>query len=427
MHKFLIITLAALSTLQALNMDESVALGLKNATKLKEVALNQELINVNKKSKEASQFGAFELVGSYDSYNLPRTLAPLTPSSITPNIATTQNLFSGGVKYSVALFTGFAQTKSIEIENIQQSSADIFEKLTQEQLVYNIKNIYLSLLSLQKQQEALDAYIKAQEQFLATVHDAVLLGKKAFIDELKAQSDLQESLSKRENLISSTEILKESLRYIIDKDVGVLEDISIEVVKQEFDLESLNLLDRMKALDLSLQIIDKKIGMKNSYKYPQISFDAYYGQNFGFNDAANPNEGDFNTQELWQFGVKIKYSLYDFGVNAYDSEALELQKLQNQAQNEGLKRELYRDVHIGLSGLNKTIADYKNSVTKYELLDTSAEIEKVRYDNGLVSINDLLFVNAQKELAKASMIDAKYSYQKALYYIEYILEKGVKQ
>lgn len=427
MHKFVLMTLVALTSLHALNMDESVALGLKNATKLKETALSQEIVAINKKSKEAAQLGAFELIGTYDSYNLPRTLAPLTPSSISPTIPTTENLFSTGVKYSVALFTGFAQTKNIEIEDIQKSSAEIFEKLTQEQIVYNVKNIYLSMLSLQNQQEALDGYIGAQEQFVATVHDAVILGKKAYIDELKAQSDLQESLSKKQNLISSREILEESLRYIIDDDVGTLEDISINVVKKEFDMESLDLLDRVQALDLTLKIIDTKIGIKNSYKYPQISFDAYYGQNFGFNDAKNPNEGDFNNQELWQVGFKIKYTLYDFGVNSYESQILELQKIQSQAQNEGFKRELYRDARIGLSGLNKTIADYKNSVTKYELLDASAEIEKARYDNGLASINDLLFVNAQKELAKASMIDAKYSYQKALYYIEYILEKGVKQ
>lgn len=427
MRKTFIVALLSFTALQALSLDESVALGLKNATKLKETALSQEIVAINKKSKEAAQLGAFELIGAYDSYNLPRTLAPLTPSSISPTIPTTENLFSTGVKYSVALFTGFAQTKNIEIEDIQKSSAEIFEKLTQEQIVYNVKNMYLSMLSLQNQQKALDAYIQAQEQFVATLHESVTLGKKAYIDELKAQSDLQESLAKKQNLKSSREILEESLRYVIDGNVGTLEDISIDVVKKEFEIESLELLDRVKALDLTLKIIDMKIGIKNSYKYPQISFDAYYGQNFGFNDAANPNEGDFNNQELWQVGIKIKYTLYDFGANSYEAQMLELQKIQTQAQNEGFKRELYRDLHIGLSGLNKTIADYKNSVTKYELLDASAEIEKARYDNGLASINDLLFVNAQKELAQASMIDAKYSYQKALYYIEYILEKGVKQ
>lgn len=425
MYKFLAITLVAFTWLQALSIDESVALGLHNATKLKEAGFNQEIASMNKKSKEASALGAFELVGTYDSYNLPRTLAPLTPSSISPNIPTTDNLFSGGVKYSVALFTGYAQTKNIEIENIQKNSAEIFEKLTQEQIVYNVKTLYLSLLSLKKQQEALQEYIAAQEQLARTAHDAVSVGKKAYIEELKVLSDLQESLSKRDNLLSSREILKESLKYIIDSDVGTLEDVFIEVQPRAFDLESLDLLDRVKALDLSLEMIEKKIGIKNSYKYPQISFDAYYGQNFGFNDAENPNAGDFNNQELWQLGLKIKYSLYDFGANGYDTRVLELQKLQNQAQNEGIKRELKRDLHIGLFELNKTIANFKNSTTKYELLDQSAKIENARYENGLASMNDLLFVNAQKELAKASMIDAKYSYQKAVYSIEYILEKGL--
>jgi len=425
MNKMLIISLVVCISLQALTLEQSVELGLKNSTKLKEVALSQELVNVNKKSKEASQFGNFDIIGSFDHYNLPRTLAPLTPSTIFPGIATTDNLMSTGVKYSVALFTGYAQTKNIEIEEIQKNSAEIFEKLTQEQIVYNIKNIYLSLLSLQKQQEALDDYISAQKEFIGTIHDAVSLGKKAYIEELKAQSDLQESLYKKQTLTHSEKILRESLRYFTNEEVGVLSDVPIDIVQKEFDIKSLEALERVKALELTLKILDKKIGMKNSYKYPQISFDAYYGQNFGFNDASNPNEGDFNNQELLQAGFKVQYTLYDFGAKSYESQALEMQKLQTQAQNDGVKRELYRDIHIALSALNKAIADFKSSTTKYELLETSAEIEKARYDNGLASINDVLFVNAQKELAKASMIDTKYSYQKAVYYIEYILEKGV--
>ncbi|MDD2790885.1 MAG: TolC family protein [Sulfurimonas sp.] len=422
---YLLILSGFYSSLAALTLDESVSLAMQNATQLQEISYNKDIIELNQKSKSAKNFGEFEAVGSVDNYNLPRTLAPLTPASISPTIATTENLFSAGVKYSVQLFTGFAQTKSIELENIQRDSAMIFERLTKEQLVYNVKSIYLSIVSLEKQLDALRDYIRAQKHFLATVNEEVSLGRKAHIDALKVESELQESLTKEQALLTNATILKESLKFMIDTEVESLEDVTISVQEETFDIEHLDALQRSRALELSLSLIDKKIGIKNSYKYPQISFDAYYGQNFGFNDDKNPNEGDFNNQELWQFGLKIKYSLYDFGANSYETQALELQKLQIEAKNEGVKREILRDIKTALAQLNKSIADIKSTNAKYELLQESAKIEMARYEGGLASMNDLLFVNAQKELAKSSLIDAKYSYQKAVYYIEYILEKGV--
>jgi len=53
-------------------------------------------------------------------------------------------------------------------------------------------------------------------------------------------------------------------------------------------------------------------------------------------------------------------------------------------------------------------------------------IEKERYESGVSTINDFLLSIAQKELARAKTIQSKYNYQKSIYYLDYILERGVK-
>ncbi|MBU1658719.1 TolC family protein [bacterium] len=410
--------------LAALTLDESVDLAIKNSTKLQEIALNKNIKELHVHQKEALHYGELSLVGSFDKYNLPRTLAPLTPSSISPSIATTDNLFSVGLNYSVALFTGFAQTKNIEIENLQKNSALIIEKLSQEQIIYNVKNIYASLLSLNEQLKSVNNYLKVQSDFASIINQEVELGRKAYIDELKTMSDLESIKANQQTLLANIDILKASLKYFINQDIDELEDISIEISKQEYEAENIDTLERLKVQELNLNIMDKKVDIKKSYLFPQVSLHGYYGQNFGFNDAKNPNEGDFNNQEIWQIGLKVQYSLYDFGAHSSELESTKLEKLQNKIKKDDLKREIQKEITSSFAKLNESIAIYKSTNAKYELLAKTAAIEKIRYDNEVASINDLLFINAQKEMAKAQMIDSKYNYQKAVYYIEYILEKG---
>ncbi len=413
-------------SLIAITLDESVSLALANSSKLSEIKLNKEIKKLNKEEKNSLKYGELSLLGSFDHYNLPRTLAPITPATISPSTPTTQDLFSVGINYSVALFTGFAQTKSVEIEQLQVDNALIVENLTKEQIVYNVKNIYLSILSLEKQLDSLEEYYRAQNAFLDVIKDEVTLGKKAYIDELKAKNDLQSIKANIQTLVTNIDILKASLKYFIDVDVAVLEDVAISVSQKEFEVVNIDSLDRLKVLEIGLKTMEKKIELKNSSYYPQISLNGYYGENFGFNDSTNQNDGDLNSENIWQVGVKLKYKLYDFGSRDASIESVKVQKLQTQRKKDDIKREITKDIATALAKLNESISMYESATSQFELLRESAEIEQVRYESGAATINDLLFVNAQKELAKSKMIDSKYRYQKSIYYIEYLLEKGNK-
>ncbi len=425
MKKISLICLVSLTSM-ALTLEQSVDLALKNSTKLGEIQLNKDIQKYNKEQKQSLKYGELSLVGSFDHYNLPRTLVPLTPTSITPDIATTQDLFSVGINYSVALFTGFAQTRSVEIQELQENSAQLLENLTKEQIIYNVKSIYLSLLSLQKQLLSLEEYMGAQKDLLSIIHTEVELGKKAYIDELKATNDLEATRANKQKLLSNIDILKASMKYFINTEVDPLQDIDIDVKGLAFDYSNLNSLEKLQILNLSLQSIDKKIAIAKSSYYPQVSLSGYYGQNFGYNDSSNPNEGDFNNENIWQVGVKIKYNLYDFGSRSASVESAKLQKMQSKIKIYDKMREVQKDIDSAIAKFQESIANYKSATSQYKLLKESASIEKVRYDNGAATINDLLFINAQRELAKSKMIDAKYNYQKTIYSIEYLLEKGNK-
>ena len=60
-------------------------------------------------------------------------------------------------------------------------------------------------------------------------------------------------------------------------------------------------------------------------------------------------------------------------------------------------------------------------------MSETEKIESIRYENGASDINDLLYTKARFAMAKSSYIQAKYSYQNAIYYLDYVMERGEKK
>ena len=76
--------------------------------------------------------------------------------------------------------------------------------------------------------------------------------------------------------------------------------------------------------------------------------------------------------------------------------------------------------------MKQEYANYQGNLKQYALSKQSEKIEKVRYKNGVSTINDLLFASSQTHISKAKLIESKYNYQKGKFYMDYLLERGVK-
>jgi len=86
--------------------------------------------------------------------------------------------------------------------------------------------------------------------------------------------------------------------------------------------------------------------------------------------------------------------------------------------------ELQKNIITAQNKIKLALQEHKHSLIQYELLSETYKMEQVRYENDALSLTDLLDTIAKKELSYAQMINAKYSYQKANYYLDYLLEKG---
>jgi len=386
------------------------------------------LAQTKRDSSRMQQYGELNVVGDYMHYNTARTLAPLTPTAIGSGkaITTTKDLFSAGLMYNVPLFTGFAQTRQVEIDKIASEMTQAKVKLTKEQLVYNIRSLYLSVLAQKEIFWAQSSYTQALRKLRKQIAYEVNVGKKAKIDLLKAQSDVASANTQQEILRSNISTTKATLSALVGKDVGKLKALNIQVKKPHYSVNRLyhkaSNLAKIEIENMALKKADKMIEKSKSSKFPQVNLNSYVGKNYGEDLAKNT----WDNETLWQVGVNVKYNLVDFGKRDIAVQQAKIAKMDAGFKREQTLLDFRKLLTQGVQKIKQSYAEYIGNAAQWRLSKKSEKIEKVRYQNDAATLNDLLLAKGRSQLVKAKLIESKYNYKKSIYYIDYLMEKGVK-
>ncbi len=417
------------ASLWSSTLNELIAYALEHSTLSKTSHTDIALSQLERKASRAVQYGELTLVADATHYNSERTLAPLSPSSIsggTP-ITTTKDLFSAGLSYTLPLFTGFAQTRQIEIDSLSSEMAHITAKLTREQLVYNIRSLYLTALALEERFKAQQQYTAALQRLSEQIAYEVDIGKKATIDLLKAQADLHAAQTQEAVLASNIATTKASLSAVVNKKVTTLSSVAIKVKAPDIVLNTLYsnvpTLSKVMLENKSLHKAERALKKAAASKLPQLNLNAYLGKNYGEDIATNR----WDDETLYQVGLTLRYNLIDFGKRDIAVEKAALAKMKAALHKEQTLLDLKKNLTQANATLQRNYSQYLGFQTQWQLSQQSERIEQVRYDNDVSTLNDLLLAKGKTYLAKAQLIESKYNYQNSLYYIDYLMEQGVTE
>ncbi len=424
--KLLLFTFLLSTHLGATSLSELIKSGLNNNSLIKKTNLQVELMEAKKAESQAKRFGEVDVVGSYTHYNLPRTLVPIVPSSLSPtsSVDTTQDLFSTGVQYSVPLFTGGALEQQVKIDNIATQMSQSKKRLSREELIYNIRSLYLSALSLQELEKAQEQFVQALEKLKKKIKYGLKLGKRAKIELLKTNNDLVKAMGDVDKTKSSLAMLKSNLMAITHyTQINRLDPLEVKSIAKSSSLEQENLedLERFKLQNLEIEKGNRVIKKVESSKKPQVSLNAYVGYNYDF-DQIDP----LKKEKLWQVTVNVKWNAFDFGTTSARVQQAKIAKLQALTQKEATNEGFQKLFAKAKNEIESGYANYKTTSSQYTLLKESQDIEETRYNAGVATINDLLLAKSKTQLAYAQMIQSKYAYQNGLFYLDYLLERGEK-
>jgi len=445
MKKTLLLGLFTALYANAMTLDETIDKALLHNNSLKKVTLEVEQSKENRTSKRAQNFGRVDFVASYDHYNNARTLAPLTPMQIVGGsgtgayeMATTKDMMSTGITYNVILFNGFAQQNSYKISDIMYKNSIIKSKLSKEELIYNVRSLYLSILSLEEQLDAQKANTVSQKNLYEKIEASYKLGSKSKLDTLKSKNSYEVSLSNEQKIAANINILKATLTMLIGgEEFDNAQQIDIALNESaENETQNIESLKRYEMYALKTKIAEKKYKTADAAYYPIIDFSAYYGYNFGPNDTTNTfpttgetfiEKGDFNNENIWQVGLHLKWNIFDFGSKSAISQKEKLSLMSSQLDQEDMKLELQKNLTVAKDKLALAKAEYNSALSQHELLSEIVKVESLKYESDAVTLSDLLDSKAKEKLAYAKMISSKYEFQKAKYYIDYLLERGEKK
>ncbi len=420
----IIYTLLLAIPLSATTLPQLIESGLTHNSLIKKTDLQIELMEAKKQQSKSKRFGEIDVVGSYTHYNLPRTLAPIVPSALSPtsSVDTTQDLFTTGVQYSVPLFTGGAMEQQITIDNLSTQMSQSRQKLSREELIYNIRSLYLSALSLQELQGSQESHLQALEELKESIRYGVELGKRAKIELLKANNDLTKTMGDIAKTKSSLTMIKETLKAVTHHDnIEHLEslDIKISSFNTSFTEHNWDELERFRLQELEIKKGDKLVKKVEASKQPQVALNAYAGYNYDL-DQIDPLE----EEQLWQVAVNAKWNIFDFGSTSARVQQAKIAKLQAITQKEATTEGFKKLFAKAQNEIETALANHETTRSQYALLQESETIEQARYDSGIATLNDLLLAKSKTELASSQMIQSRYAYQNGLFYLDYLLERG---
>ena len=227
-------------------------------------------------------------------------------------------------------------------------------------------------------------------------------------------------------LISNIEVTKATLSSLANKKIKRVSDIKFKVKKTHYSIDELyskiQNLQKTKIEELSIKKAQKLIDKSRSAQFPQLNLNAYYGKNY----AKDIKSDDWDNEELSQVGVSLRYNIIDFGKRSINTQKAKIAKLQAKLHKQQTMLDIKKQLTEAVSKIKQSYAQYKSNYARYRLSKKAKEIEKVRYESSVSTINDLLLAQAKELLAKAKVIESKYDYQKSRYYLDYVMERGVK-
>ena len=115
-----------------------------------------------------------------------------------------------------------------------------------------------------------------------------------------------------------------------------------------------------------------------------------------------------------------------FGKNDATSQKAKIAHMQAKFNRQQTLLDLKKSLIEAYEKMKQEYSNYKSNMQQLNLAKKSEKIEKVRYKNGISTINDFLYAKSQTHLASAKLIESKYNYQKGKFYMDYLLERGVK-
>ena len=275
---------------QLLNVDDAVAIALKNNYDILVAHNDAEIARINNTAGNAGMLPSVSATGS-DNYSLNNDYLKQKGDIISKYSNISSNAMNAGVIMNWALFDGGKMFVTKKKLSEIQVLGDIQFKEQVQQTVYNIIIAYYEVVRQKQQLASINEVIKYNEDRLNISQTSFNAGLVAKTDLLQAKIDLnvfrENALNQQSVIIASKRNLNRLLSREADSAFEVSDSIPINYTPDKNELSKKLYENNTGILDLQKQTDIAKLSIReyNSLLLPKLNFDAGYG----FYNTTNSN------------------------------------------------------------------------------------------------------------------------------------------
>lgn len=300
------------------------------------------------------------------------------PHNINANLLLSMPLYNAQIIGGIS-----ASEKGIEMKKI-------LYKKSEEDLVYQITNLYYNLQILENTKLYLDSNLQNSLRLLGTIE--LLKDNKLAtgVDVTKVELQLRQIENKIEMLDNQRSQAINMLKFLIGKDdeeIEIISEIKLEEIDYENNTSPLNIEIKEKKSELIKQEITN---LKNE-RLPSLMLIGNYGTTgYGYNES--PNEF-LNFYPIGFVGLKFNLPIFTGTVLPKKVEQKSLELKNNELELEIIRDKNKIDIENALRIRQTSSKQIKNSVLNIELANNIYNQTLALHSQGLANITDILLAD----------------------------------
>jgi outer membrane protein len=409
----LLIVTSVSTSARDLSLGDAYTLARQHAYSLKKAAAERQAAESALNAAKSERFPTLSAAAGarYISY-VPTLNINIPPNlHLTREVGTKEN-YQTDLLLTMPILTGGKIGGAIDLAKATRDYYQALEQADIDQLYRLTRVEYLGLYRMDRALGAANAALKRTRVIAADVDSAFAGGVADSVDVLEAQL----AVSNAEFGVKRAESDRRSSEIRLDVLLGLPADESLNLTAElpspePAELPSTVASDKpeLAAADMGVKMNQSAVKLSKANYFPTLS--AFGGYSYG-----KPNLDRFNNtwNDYFTVGATLSWSFNLWGKTVHKSSQARWNLEASRQQRDNVAEQLDRGAKLAIEQVKLAYERYRNAQQQYTISSNNYRLAKMKHDEGALSTNHLLEIDANLTVAEASLAAAEAGYHIAM-------------
>ncbi len=394
---------------EALTLEEALSVALKCSPVIRASRWRVNAKHQGVRAAWGAHLPQIELQSSYTRLSDPMAVVPIKGFGMRPPTFS-KNIYQWKAVGYLPIYEGGRITRKVEISRLEEEISSNQLKLSQEELVADVTNLFNRLVQLRYLRKAQKDALTALEKVRSDTASLLKVGRVAPVDLMRIDTQVS---AQKQDLVTTEELMKrtrETLAYLLGWSPNSRFQLRGELKEMVFtpqpDLQAVSKRPDVKAALKTVEEAEKRVSYEFGAHLPSLYLSSSYGDRAG--------AGFHGKEEVWQAGAYLKLNVFSGGTISARVRQAKAELFQAQSLLQNTKLKARQEILHATSSIGEARARIEAARLALESAKESFRIEKLRYTTGAGTVTDMLLAQAQWLGSQARYYQALYNYHAAV-------------